>query len=393
MLLANLRRPRVLVVLVDLLLVADVLDVVEDDPEHLAVPHLPLVVVEQGPRVIALDVDLVFVDGLEQLRQIVVVEHDPRGVVVALGPPVRGVAAAVLRDVDRQLGLVGVVDPVEQLPHAPPGHVEPARLGRGDALVHERVGDRDLVVEHLRLRAIRGVAVRVDDDGAVVVEAYGLERGPPLLQQLPLGGRELREVRLPRLRRLHALGVVVDEGPLAVRDAVDGVHEPPKPIFNQLVRLLDIFWIFLIDRVLVVAVVDDGELEVRVFLQDGLGGERVRDDHVVRRHVWPDIDVHERRHRGRLPPAARQLRRDPGLVEGGPVLDLGEGLEAKVGVVSELLHGDGVDAARHHLAALRLGRAVPALVKSGCLLVACQHLQVLDGGRSVQQSLRQVPME
>mmetsp|Transcript_51507 Transcript_51507/g.130143 ORF Transcript_51507/g.130143 Transcript_51507/m.130143 type:complete len:280 (+) Transcript_51507:598-1437(+) len=263
------------------------------------------------------------------------VEHHPGRIVVALGTTVRTVAAAILSDVDWKIGLESVLDVVEQLPQTPWGHVEPARFCGGDALVLKRVGQRDLVVEHLGFACVGRVAGSIDQVRAVVVETDASERGPATLEQGFLTLGEHWQVLQLELPGLHRLRVVVNKAAASIRDAVDGMHEPPEPSIDQSERQSLTLFVCFVDRVLIVAVVDDAEVE-RVLLAR-LACKRVRDDHVVRCNIRPDIHVQVWRSRRSLPPTARQLRCHPGLVEGRPVFDIRESLEAEVCVVHELL--------------------------------------------------------
>mmetsp|Transcript_89519 Transcript_89519/g.208498 ORF Transcript_89519/g.208498 Transcript_89519/m.208498 type:complete len:301 (-) Transcript_89519:778-1680(-) len=285
------------VVLINLFLAADVRDLIEHDAKHLTIPHLPLIIVKEGPCVVPSDIDFVLRDGLVQVFQVIVVEHHALRIVVALRPTVCTIAAPVLCDVDGQARAVGLLNPVEQLAHAPAPHVEPSRLGRGHAFGRERVGQRDLVVKHFGGSAAGGVALGIHHVDAVVVEPNGRECGSPLLQQLLFGGRELGEVGLgleAGERWLHGAGVIVGKAPSPIRYPINRVHEPAQPVLKQAVRNLCVPRVSLIQWVLVVAIVHHGELQLaRIFLQNGVLGERMCHDHVVRSNVWPDLNVHE----------------------------------------------------------------------------------------------------
>ena len=55
-----------------------------------------------------------------------VIELYPGSIKVALRAPVCPITAAALRYVERQIWLIRVLDPIQQLPQAPRGHVEPS---------------------------------------------------------------------------------------------------------------------------------------------------------------------------------------------------------------------------------------------------------------------------
>mmetsp|Transcript_24525 Transcript_24525/g.53471 ORF Transcript_24525/g.53471 Transcript_24525/m.53471 type:complete len:311 (+) Transcript_24525:601-1533(+) len=303
------------------------------------------------------------------------VEHNPGRIVVALRAPVCTIAATVLGDVDWKIGLECVLDVVEKLSQAPRSHIEPARFCSGNTFVLKRVRQRDLVVEHFSFACVGRVAGGIDQDRAIVVETDGGECGPTSLEQgfLTLGEHwQILHLERPAF---HCFGVVVNKPSASIRDAVDGMHEPPEPTIDQSECQGLALGVRLVDWVLIVAIVDDAEVE-RILLAH-LAGKCVCNDHVVRCNTGPNIHVQVGCSRRSLPPPTRQLGGHPSLVEGRPIFHIRKGLEAKVGIIRELLDDNRVYPTWNWRTSLRCCGAVPTLVVTWCLVMEFQLAQML----------------
>mmetsp|Transcript_70101 Transcript_70101/g.193928 ORF Transcript_70101/g.193928 Transcript_70101/m.193928 type:complete len:311 (+) Transcript_70101:544-1476(+) len=303
------------------------------------------------------------------------VEHNPGRIVVALRTPVCTIAAAVLGDVDWKIGLECVLDVVEQLSQAPWSHIEPARFCSGNTFVLKRVRQRDLVVKHPGFACVGRVAGGIDQVRAIVVETDGGECGPTSLEKGFLAlGENWQILHLGR-PAFHRFGVVVNKPSTSIRDAVDGMHEPPEPTVDQSECQGLALWVRLVDRVLIVAVVDDAEVEGVLLAR--LAGKCVCDDHVVRCNIGPNIHVQVRCSRRSLPPPARQLACHPSLVEGRPILHIRKSLEAEVGIIHELLDDNRIYPTWNWRTGLRCCGAIPTLVVTWCLVMEFQLAQML----------------